>query len=451
MDQRWWMPQGRACGNSCAYSRANAGWTVLLTLAWTLLQTAFFAQQLHFLRDSLARSSLRITTTQDDLTTWLVLFVLLWFCEYLVTLVHEGGHFVVGWLLGFELHFFQVGPLKLVRARDGFRLRLDPGSLSGGAVAAYPFSSRLLRLRWVLAVAAGPLASALFGVAAWRLLLGYLAPCQFGSALSQHGLLSALTGNADPLCLAAAISGGSALSPLLIGLLALLAWEAVVSGLLNLVLPYIGKHGVGDGFRLFRLLTGMTSGAHDLVELQLYGCAVFAVRPREWPGELVLSRLALAETPRDRHLAFFCAYYWALDSGAFPRAGEYLDQALVTCPTSPIPSILALEAAYFEARYRGNSAGARDWLRRGGERRGRAEPILRPRAQAAILLLEGQYQVAEARVNQGLDALGQRLLADDTLPEQWMQEEEEQLRQMLAEAQQAQGIPTHQRSVERDD
>lgn len=417
--------------------------SLLWWVIWTLVQTAIFKLLLDQIRDVLARESLGVQQKQNDLFTLVALFVMICLSEWLVTLVHEGGHFLMDCLLGFEFQFLQVGPLKIVRARDGIRLRLDVSRGAGGATAAYPLSDRSLRLRWVLVVAAGPLASVLLGIISWRLLVNYLAPCQTGGAPSDT-YLSSFTGNADPLCLAIAISGGSALNPFVIGLLMLLVWGAIIGGLFNLLLPYSGVHGVGDGLRLLRLLMGGKSAERDLIALQLAGYAAFAVRPREWPAQLVLRRVALAETQRDQYVAALFAYNWALDSSYIERAGKFLDQLQVTAPAGAprASTILALESAYFEARHRANSMSAREWLRRGSKREdsqeSQAAPILRPRAQAALLLLEGRCQEAAARANEALDALGQRLLADATLPEQWMQEEEEQLRQMLAEAQQMQ-------------
>lgn len=422
--------------------------SLLWWLFWALAQTIILKLPLDQLRNELARAPLGVQQAQNDLSIWVALFVMICLSEWLVTLVHEGGHLMMDALLGFEFHYVQVGPLKVIRARDGLRLKWDGSQGAGGATAAYPLSDRFLRLRFALVVAAGPLASILLGFVCWRLLVNYLAPCQTGGTDTLSAVfpayLGVLTGNADPLCLAVAVSGGSMLlNPFMIGLLMLLVWGAVISGLSNLLLPYIGLHGVGDGMRLLRLMMGGASAERELIALQLAGYAAFAVRPREWPAHLVLRQVALAETQRNQHLAALFAYYWALDSGSIEQAGKFLDQAQITVPSGArqAASILALESAYFEARHRANRASAREWLRRGSKREGgqesRAAPILRPRAQAALLLLEGRYQEAAARANEGLDALGQRLLADATLPEQWMQEEEEHLRQMLAEAQQA--------------
>ncbi|HEY7126410.1 MAG TPA: site-2 protease family protein [Ktedonobacterales bacterium] len=369
-----------------------------------------------------------------DLFIWVGVFMMLWLMHYLVTLVHEGGHFLVGALVGFEFHYMQIGPLKFIRGRDDLHIRWDGRQLAGGAVASYPLSSHLARLRLALMVAAGPLASVLLGLLAWRLLVGYLAPCH-SDGPPYDAYLSTLTGNAEPLCLAEALAGASALSPLLILFFFVLMWDAALGGLINLLLPYSGQQGIGDGLRLLRLLMGGAAAERETITMQMAGLQVLAVRPRDWPAQLVLRRLALAETPPQKFAALVSAYAWALDNGSIARAGAYLDQAHMT---SPVPisrtPLLALESAYFEARHHANAAAAREWLRQGMRARSKYEAILRPRAEAALALLEGNGEQVQVLANAALAAIGQALLDDPTLPEMWLQEEEEQLRQMLAEA-----------------
>jgi hypothetical protein len=414
-------------------------WRTLLshlfnTLVGTLVLKYSFDSLQNTLRGARLGGGPLALPADRDLTVWVGVFVMLWLIQYLVTLVHEGGHFLVGALTGFEFHYLQVGPLRFVRGRDDLHLRWDGKQVVGGATAAYPFSNRLLRLRLALLVAAGPLASVLLGLLAWRLLVGYLAPCHSDGPPSIP-YLSILTSNAEPVCLAEALAGASALSPFLIVFFFVLMWDAALSGVTNLLLPYSGKQGTGDGLRLLRLLMGGAAAERELVTMQMAGLQVFAVRPRNWPAELVLRQVALAETRLNKHVAFLFAYAWALDSGYARRAGEYLDQALATCPV-PIHRmpVLALESAYFAARHRRDAGAAREWLRQGMRAHSKREAILRPRAQAALALLEGHYGEAHALASAALAAMREALLDDPTLPQTWMEDEEEQLRQMMEEA-----------------
>src|SRR5262249_51426465 len=144
-------------------------------------------------------------------------------------------------------------------------------------------------------------------------------------------------------------------------------------------------------------------GEREVVANQLTSYLLTGVRPREWPSDLVLRRIALAEKPADEHPACVIAYYWALDTSDIVSAGAFLDRTLATLKRPSKPhAALALEAAYFEARYRSNLTAARTWLREG--KGTQFEPVLRPRAEMAILLGEGRYEEALLRAEEGLAA-----------------------------------------------
>jgi hypothetical protein len=145
--------------------------------------------------------------------------------------------------------------------------------------------------------------------------------------------------------------------------------------------------------------------------------------------------LVLAGKTVYEHLACLYAYSWAVDNGV-ASAGILLDQALATCatPAAPPPA-LALEAAYFEARYRSNLAAAYAWLAYGKGKGSEWEQMLVARAEAAILLAEGHAQQAEARADAGLTLLQAGRTGDPVAP---LPMEAEHLRELIAEAQRRQ-------------
>jgi hypothetical protein len=339
----------------------------------------------------------------DALADWIPLVVLaLWL--YPIIFVHESGHLVASWVVGFSFYRFYLGPLKITRTRQGLRLQWSKDHLFSGAVLCAPTDDRHLRRRKAIFSAGGPLANLLLAVVAWRLWFFYYAAC---------------------------CANVTSEAPVLVNSLALLALFSLGVGLTNL-LPFQMQRSASDGLHIWRMLRGGRSCEREIVANQLSSYLLTGVRPRDWPSDLVLHRIALAEKPSDEHFACMIAYYWALDTGDIPGAGAYLDRTVATLPRPSKPlTVLALEAAYFEARHRSNLAAARTWLRYG--KGTHFEPVLRPRAEMAILLGEGRYEEALVRAAQGLAAC--QLQAPKTM---WgLKTEEENLRAMAAEAQTA--------------
>lgn len=163
--------------------------------------------------------------------------------------------------------------------------------------------------------------------------------------------------------------------------------------------------------------------------MQLNRCILTGVRPRDWPSAQVLLRIALAQGGDDEHTGCLIAYYWALDTGDIPGAGAFLDRALATLPRPAKPNPeLALEAAYFEARYRANFAAARMWMNR--SQGSRFDRVLRPRAETAILLGEGRYEEALVYAALGLAAWEQLACLEPS----GLRMEEESLSEMTTQA-----------------
>jgi hypothetical protein len=84
-------------------------------------------------------------------------------CLYLVVLVHELGHAIVGAALGFELRGLAVGPFFLHRLAHGWGLRFSPWLIAGGGLATVaPRSTENLRGKFIRFALGGPVATAIF-------------------------------------------------------------------------------------------------------------------------------------------------------------------------------------------------------------------------------------------------------------------------------------------------
>jgi hypothetical protein len=82
--------------------------------------------------------------------------------------VHEAGHALAAWALGFRVRVLRIGVPVLARARVG-RTRVELGPFPfGGFVVALTQDPRAYRLRRGTMVAAGPLANVGLAVVAWR-------------------------------------------------------------------------------------------------------------------------------------------------------------------------------------------------------------------------------------------------------------------------------------------
>jgi hypothetical protein len=258
--------------------------------------------------------------------------------------VHELGHCLGGLIAGWEFHSIFLGPFRLMR--DGGRLRLYWHRiylLYGGAALTVPprgESSARERRGRMLYVAGGPVMSLLFGI----LLL----------------LMVRIAGLTLP-----EVFAGNALIPLF----------AVVAGLMSFLL------GIGtlipqsldgplrsDGLQLLRLLRSpKEDGVDPATRLALLYTEAYHTRPREW-DDVLIGRLPLL--PEGERLLF--AYHQELDHGSAVAARDLLQRALDAVAGSTGPQSrdrrtgLALEAAAFEAAWRGDAAAARAWRERAG-------------------------------------------------------------------------------------
>jgi hypothetical protein len=363
--------------------------------------------------------------------------LLIWACLLLMVdgiillniAIHESGHLLAGWFVGYWLTQCKIGPLMLTRVPRGFQLRLTRAGLSRGYVSADPFDTRRFHLRRAIFWGGGPLMSLLWAVISiWLYALVWSTTC---AGLSFED------------CLAQGPNAWVTLGSL--SLAFWLPWLLLVN--LSIALLLMGtsllplsRQGLqNDALKLLRLLRRDPALDRDLLLSCLLCQLRRGVRPRDWPADLV-KRLtaALQQYPADRATLIY-AYSLALDLALIQQAGALLDRIaplLKDAPPALVASI-ALESAFFEARHRGNLAAARAWQARVSAKANQPEDLLRPRAEAAIALLEGRLADAQASSRAGLAALARARATRLTS----LQTEEDSLRAMLAEAQQRQAAP----------
>ncbi|MDX2268975.1 MAG: hypothetical protein NW208_12770 [Bryobacter sp.] len=235
-----------------------------------------------------------------------------------VILLHEGGHAVAGWLVGFRLHMLTAGPLRWDRQGGKMKLGFNRQlGLWGGICASVadpevPPGLKHLRQRTLWMVLGGPLASVLgtlvgLGLAWWlgpgpqRLLLGL-----FGLTNGAIALATAI-----PQCMGGFVSDGKR------------------------VLDLMKEGPAADRFCAVATLGSLSQ----------------KVRPRDWPREVVEMATAWEDDSYDGITAAFLRYSFHLDRREIAEARVWLEKMLAKVEEWPgsFQPIVYSSAAYFYA------------------------------------------------------------------------------------------------------
>ena len=309
--------------------------------------------------------------------------------------VHELGHLLAGKLSRFRFQLLVIGPIRLHRKRGGLQWSWQwGGSLFGGLTACLPETDDKLRWRMLAFAAGGPLASLLLAGVGAFIFFTYRRDFDF---LRETGWIVEV----------AILTAVASLT---------FFFSAMKPGLYRTGLP-------ADGGRIASLLQGDKLAERWCTLVLLNGADALGLRPRDWDATLVYKAMTIADGTHDDLSARIMGYQWALDSGRIDMAWRLLGEALENWVawTSGARMNLILEKAYFLAHYRRNAYDARQWFEQ--VRRKRAIRPLQYRAEAAILLAEGNYQAAQAQAASGLMTLQKEVPTGMVLAESdWCQD-----------------------------
>jgi hypothetical protein len=287
---------------------------------------------------------------------------------YAAVVLHELGHVIGGLLAGFRFISLAAGPLRVIATAQGVRLGWNRNlDLAGGMATTLPADGRNLRLRLMAAVGGGPLSSLLLGLATSGLALWLLPEAP------DLGALTAMTGLASLAIFLATIS------------------------------PQQSGGVRSDGGQLLALLRDGSEMELYKLSLEIQAASLQGARPRDWAVASLLQAFYQCAVRNDEWAqAGLLVYYHALDSDDTAAAGRYLDQVQSYFDGfSPgMRHNLAIEAAFYQARYCQDPILGRAWLGRGREDLFGAHTRLR--AEAAVLLAEGQPELAMQKAREGL-------------------------------------------------
>jgi hypothetical protein len=287
---------------------------------------------------------------------------------YGAILIHEIGHLLLALTNGFDVKAFSIGRWVFVRRGERMQLCRTHHQWAAGFVMPLPRTLDSLNKRVFMMILGGPLASFLLTC------LGLL-PLIFQNSGEQNGL----------------------------------AWFIAFCSITNLcltlnnVLPIKIGSLITDGRRMLDLAQNNLQGKRFIAIYAFLASSRQGIRPRDVDPAIVERALLIPEKSSDHISGLLTAYGVALDKGEFEQAGDYLDQAIALNTYYPalFRGSLFLEAAYFEAHIRGQAELARQWF---GKIQDTAllDPAALLRAEAAVLLAEGDLEGARVKAEQGI-------------------------------------------------
>ncbi|WP_158535095.1 M50 family metallopeptidase [Acaryochloris thomasi] len=293
--------------------------------------------------------------------------------SYVSVLIHELGHFFLGWLNGAELDRFAVGKFIWVRTSQGMKFHRMRRRFVAGFVGISPRSMHCLRRKLLFLMAGGPIASFLL------FLIGVI-PLFLPELMNRYHLIWWFT---------------------------LISMSNFYIAVFNLI-PRRSGYITTDGRKILDLLQNNLQGQRSLAFHRFHINLKQGIRPRDIDPNIIKPLLAVPETSMAHISSLLIAYHMTLDQGELQQAGDYLDQILSMAIYFPelMRASLLLEGTFFEARIRQRSDLARQWFDQIQETILIEEHTLL-RAEAALLLAEGNTEAAEGKAQKGL-ALAQR-------------------------------------------
>ncbi|MCB8978873.1 MAG: hypothetical protein H6657_15765 [Ardenticatenaceae bacterium] len=311
----------------------------------------------------------------------------------LTAMVHEFGHLLAGYLVHFHFHTLVVGLLRISRVNGRLRFQREQGgSFFNGLAASLPEQMDNLARRLLWFALGGPLASLLLSVVALALAL-YL-----GSELRRM---------LDYLWL----------------------WEcslfaAISSYFFLLTSLYPGSYYngmVADGGRIAMLLARSPESERWQALVQLNVADLNGERPSAWDEGLLRQSLTQPDNSHDYLTALVMNYHHELEKKRPSQALDFLEEALnlPVAWANGMRSRLAVEKAYLTANFLKDMETAQDLLTQVKIGRRNADPLF-CRAEAALLLLKGQHELAAQSASRGLQALPDNVASGQQLAEKEM-------------------------------
>lgn len=308
---------------------------------------------------------------------------------WLTIIVHELGHALAAWLVGFRIDVIVVGLVKLMRMNGRFKWSVNVDSFAPGYIVATPLSSHRLHARYTLFILGGPISSLLIAIASALLCMSYIDQLDASNAI--NGIRHK--------------SGAPVYLFFASGLSALVNLNAFLLSSIPMLLP--GGHPNDAAILLWFRRQKHACQLRDLQLGSLGYMMTQGIRPNQWNRDELLQCLGTMRSGTASDLqAYLMGYYHFLDAGAISIAESLLEKAL-EChhehANEARPSVL-LESVYFKAMFQNDAANAWEIIKQCGDSTGVEKPT-RLRAEAAAHLAEGNVEHSQNKANEALRLL----------------------------------------------
>jgi hypothetical protein len=299
--------------------------------------------------------------------------------------IHELGHLIAGWAVGFQFSSIQVGPLALENQYGILRARISLDMIALGYARMYADNARKLRRRLLIYCAGGPAAN--LSTAVIIILASHLVP-------------------SSPMSAFATAMGQFAAISLLLAMISLAPLTA------------------NDGDLLQMLFVSPLEARRFISTVALGAQFKQGVRPRNWKQTWVKAATSIPDRSGSEFYAVWMAYLSANDRKDADLASEHLERCLEltqALPTS-LRDLVAQEAAVFSAWFRNDGGIAEKWLLQ-LKKRHSLLPVLQARIEVALNCANGDFDGSIAAWERGFRQLEQMPMQPPTrsLKESWLE------------------------------
>jgi len=156
------------------------------------------------------------------------------------------------------------------------------------------------------------------------------------------------------------------------------------------LIPDSGRTSFSDGARILMLLKNDRAGQRWMYILERQCALAAGESPRNWDETALAHAVAFQDDTRDAVLARWLGYLCATERQDITAATKYLEEALAApaSASAPLRDRLFLEAAMFQAWFRGDSHRARLWTARIRPRK--LSPLMQLRLNVALVWSDGK-------------------------------------------------------------